>query len=79
MIKKEIIESLLKLSVAERLMILDEIVHSIRKEFEENTSTSDKSDIKAQLLRASETLLKDYTEDRELTAFSSLDGEDFLA
>jgi len=76
MISREIVETLLKLSIAERLMVIDTLLHSVRNEFQkpEQMSTEER---KRQLIQAAESLLSDYQSDKELTAFTSLDGEDF--
>lgn len=64
----QIISEINHLSLAEKLYIMEMIVQSIRKETQPSNSD---------LERAASLLLSDYTEDKELTAFTALNGEDF--
>jgi hypothetical protein len=64
----QIITQINHLSLAEKLYIMDVILQSIRKETDPNPSSLEK---------AAALLLTDYREDKDLTAFTALDGEDF--
>jgi hypothetical protein len=64
----QIISEISHLSLAEKLYIMEMIVQSIRKETQPS---------KSYLERAALLLKSDYMEDKELTAFTALDGEDF--
>ncbi|GHV93098.1 hypothetical protein AGMMS50268_36010 [Spirochaetia bacterium] len=50
----------------QRMLIVEKIIHSDRKE-----------ETKSQLKAAAERLYPDYKNNKELTAFTQLDGEDF--
>lgn len=60
----ELIQEINHLSIKERIYILERILHCIRMEEEE-------------LKIAADTLLDDYQNDDELTAFTALDAENF--
>ena len=62
----EIIKEIQKLPVHKRIYVIEKTIHSIRKQ--------DDSD---QLKKAADKLLIDYQSDKELTAFTSIDYEDF--
>jgi hypothetical protein len=64
----QIITQINHLSLAEKLFIMEAILQSIRKETDPKPSG---------LEEAAALLLKDYREDKGLTAFTALDGEDF--
>jgi hypothetical protein len=64
----QIISEISHLSLAEKLYIMEMIVQSIRKETQPSSSD---------LERAASLLWSDYKEDKELTAFTALNGEDF--
>jgi DNA-binding helix-hairpin-helix protein with protein kinase domain len=72
MANSEIIDQLKQLTTAERLAVIEAATRLIREEPEANERAEDK-----QLAQAATALLADYQTDRELTAFTSLDGEDF--
>ncbi len=64
----QIIDEISRLTLPEKLYIMETVLRSIRQETEpEQTS----------LAHAASLLLADYQEDKELTAFTALDGEDF--
>ena len=62
----EIIKEINRLSITERMLIIEKIVQSIR----ENETRND-------MIIAAEALSDDYKNDKELTIFSQLDCEDF--
>lgn len=64
----QIITQINHLSLAEKLYIMEVILQSIRKETDPNPSN---------LEEAAALLLTDYQEDKNLTAFTALDAEDF--
>jgi hypothetical protein len=64
----QLIDEINHLSLAEKLYIMEVIVQSIRQETQTHSSN---------LENAASTLLSDYNNDRELTAFLALNGEDF--
>ncbi len=79
----ELLTALKKLSVQERLDILEVIVRDLRTELGSSTPGDGVSaawqERDAQLAAAARALLPDYTAGGELTAFTALDSEDFLA
>ena len=74
----EILEQLKSLSAAERLKIVEATVHQLREDLE-GPGAQGVEEASARLARAAEALLGDYSNDRELTAFTALDGEAFHA
>lgn len=73
MTNQEIVEELKQLSNAERLAVIEEASRLIRQELSQPV----KDQRKQRLAAAAEALLRDYSSDGELTAFSSLDSEEF--
>jgi hypothetical protein len=74
----EILKQLKNLPVAERLSIVESTVHQLREELADSgTRPSAVND--ARLARAAEALRADYSSDKELTAFTALDGDPFHA
>lgn len=63
---KEIIDEIKKLSVKERLQIIEKTARTIQADAE-----------KEQMKKAADQLYDDYKNDAELTAFTDLDFEDF--
>lgn len=63
---KEIIDEIKKLSIKERLQIIEKTAKTIQTD-----------DEKEQMKKAADQLYDDYTNDAELTAFTDLDFEDF--
>lgn len=61
-----IIKEIERLPLSKRIYVLEKTIHSIRTQEERN-----------QLKKAADALYVDYQTDKELTAFSSLDLEDF--
>ncbi len=62
-----IIDEIMKLSIAERFTVVENILESIKKETTRETGMSE----------AARALQRDYTEDEDLTAFTALDADDF--
>ena len=67
----QIIDAIKQLSLAEKLQIIELIFRDIRSE----TLKIEQAD--KQRRAAAELLLSDYQSDKELTAFTALDREDF--
>jgi hypothetical protein len=72
----EIIKLLPTLSIEDRLTIANIALNSIEIETEEHTDLEPQLD--RQLRMAANLAVDDYRNDRELTIFTSLDGEEFL-
>lgn len=79
MTRREIFEALQQLPLFERLALMESILRMISEEFKQREFFPADSERKNKMIAASEALLADYTSDRELTAFTALDGEDFHA
>lgn len=62
----ELIKEIQRLPVQKRMFVIERTIHSIRQK-----------DDNSQMKRAAELLYTDYKTDAELTAFSSLDYEEF--
>ena len=77
MIPVGILEEIRKLTTAERLTIVESVLQSIREDLRQGEQQPVQTE-KKQLAKAAEALLSDYTEDRELTIFTSLDSETHL-
>jgi ectoine hydroxylase-related dioxygenase (phytanoyl-CoA dioxygenase family) len=75
MTNSEIIDQLKQLTTAERLAVIEAATRLIREDLSQPDANENAED--EQLARAAKALLADYQSDRELTAFTSLDGEDF--
>ena len=75
MTNSEIIDQLKQLTTAERLAVIEAATRLIREDLSQPEANENAED--EQLARAAKALLADYQSDRELTAFTSLDGEDF--
>jgi hypothetical protein len=67
MTNTQIVEEINRLPLAEKIHVIELVLKSIRQE-------TDKSPSLAEGARA---LLQDYENDKELTAFTALGGEDF--
>jgi hypothetical protein len=63
---KEILKEIKKLPVSERMLIVEKVLKNIRE-----------ASIKNNLEEAADALLEDYKSDKELTAFSSIEYEQF--
>jgi ribonuclease HII len=75
MTNSEIIDQLKQLTTAERLAVIEAATRLIREDLSQSESVEKGED--NQLTHAAAALLADYESDRELTAFTALDGEDF--
>jgi hypothetical protein len=73
----ELLSELNKLDTYDRLRIIEQAIHSIREELHPIIYKKDLRSYKSQLLKAAKILAQDYKNDKELTAFTALDGEDF--
>ncbi|MDR1924454.1 MAG: hypothetical protein LBQ66_08765 [Planctomycetaceae bacterium] len=62
----KILETVNTLPFDQRMFIAERIIHSVRNESQ-----------KISLRRAAELAVKDYQDDKELTEFTQLDGENF--
>jgi hypothetical protein len=62
----DLIKEIQKLPVQKRIFVIEKSLHSLRKQEEKN-----------QMKKAVEILLSDYKSDKELTAFTNIDFEDF--
>lgn len=62
----EIIREIQRLPVQKRIYVIEKTIHSIRKQEDANL-----------LKKAADSLLVDYKSDKELTAFTNIDFEDF--
>lgn len=60
---REIISAIRKLSVNKRMLFVERTIKSIRE-----------SDTRERMRKAAEILIEDYTNDKELTAFTQLDA-----
>lgn len=78
-VRTEILEELEKLTVEERLMVVEAALRLIREELGQPAKSPPDVDEKQRLAEAARALLRDYQTDSELTAFTALDGEDFYA
>ena len=63
----DIIHNVIRLPVSQRMLIVEQIIRSIRHEEQQP------------LEKAAECLYADYYNDKELTVFTQLDCEDFYA
>jgi hypothetical protein len=73
----ELLNELNKLDTADRLRIIEQAIHAIREELHPIIHKNDLRSNKNQLLKAAKLLAQDYKNDKELTAFTVLDSEDF--
>ncbi len=62
----ELIKEIKRLPLSKRIYVIEQAIHSIREQEE-----------KKQMKRAVNLLLDDYRSDKNLTAFTTLDFEDF--
>ena len=75
MTNSEIIDQLKQLTTSERLTVIEAATRLIREDLSQPEANEKAED--EQLALAATALLADYQSDPELTAFTSLDGEDF--
>jgi len=62
----EILKEIQRLPIQKRIYVIEKTIHSIRKQEDTN-----------QIKKAVDTLFNDYKSDKEMTAFTNLDFEDF--
>jgi hypothetical protein len=79
MSQSELLAELKKLTVTERLTLIETALQQIRQDLQNEDRSSAREEKKKQLAAAAEALRQDYETDEELTAFTALDGEDFHA
>jgi len=75
--RAELLDELKDFAPAERLTIMETALKQLREELQHPARALTTADRKNQLFSAAEVLFADYAADNELTAFTSLDGEDF--
>ena len=75
---QEIIKALPNLSIDDRLIIATIALNSIIEGRRSSVETGIETNTDLQLKIAAQLAIDDYTNDRELTIFTNLDGEDFL-
>lgn len=66
MTANEIIKEIQKLPTQKQILVIEKTLHSLRKQEDAN-----------EMKKAADALYLDYTTDKELTAFTNLDFEDF--
>jgi len=76
MTSTQILDEIRKLPAAERLRVAETILREAQTPLRPLESESDIQARQQQLCAAAEALLQDYLNDPELTAFTSLDGEE---
>lgn len=79
MTQREILEELRKFPTPERITIIEAALHLIHEDLERIEQPLTKTDKKQRLAAAAEALLPVYSAGGELTAFTSLDHEEFHA
>lgn len=79
MTQVEILKELKKLTIPERLTIVEAAVRLIREDLQQVGQPLIQAERKRQLAAAAEALLADYTGGGELSIFTALDSEDFYA
>jgi hypothetical protein len=73
----ELLEALKKLTLAERLALMEAVLHLMREELQQGAQPPAAQERSERLAAAAKALLPDYTADSELTSFTALDSEDF--
>jgi hypothetical protein len=79
MTRSEILEELKKLPPEELLAVVEAALVQVREDLQRMKRPTPERDLKRQMAIAAEALFADYAADRELTAFTDLDAEDFHA
>jgi len=79
MTQTEILEELKKLTITERLTIIEAALLLIREDLQQAEQSLVRTGRKQQLAAAAKALLPDYAAGGELTVFTALDSEDFCA
>mgnify|MGYP001076493626 CR=1 FL=1 len=75
----EILEELKKITISERLAIVEAALRLIREDLQQVEQPLIRTERRRQLAAAAEALLPDYATGGELTIFTTLDSEDFYA
>jgi hypothetical protein len=73
----EMLETLKKLTLAERLALMEAALHLMHEELQQREPQPATDERTARLAAAAQALLSDYTTDTALTSFTALDSEDF--
>ncbi|MCX6841815.1 MAG: hypothetical protein NTX53_06005 [candidate division WOR-3 bacterium] len=79
MSQAEVLEELRKLPPSMRLHVIEEALHEMETVLRSKEHIPDREARARQMAAAAEALRDGYATDTELTAFTALDGEDFLA
>ncbi len=79
MTQVKLLEEFKKLTLTERLAIIEAELHLVREDFKRMKQPLTQTEKKRQLAAAAKALLPDYVAGGELTAFTALDSEDFHA
>jgi len=79
MTRLDLLKELQKLTVPERLALLEAAVHQLRADLEGTPEPKSLVGIKQEMAAAAQALHADYAAGGELTAFTDLDAEDFHA
>jgi hypothetical protein len=77
MMYTEMLETLKKLTLTERLALMEAGLHLMREELQQREQQPATYERTERLAAAAQALLPDYTTDTELTSFTALDCEDF--
>jgi len=77
--RAEVVSELRTWTLEERLEVAEELLRGIRSEIGDGSSRSRRGEVRRQMKKAASALVRDYSDDEELTAFTVLDGEDFHA
>ena len=75
----ETLEELKKITISERLAIVEAALRLIREDLQQVEQPLIRTERRRQLAAAAEALLPDYATGGELTIFTTLDSEDFYA
>jgi hypothetical protein len=73
----EMLETLKKLTLTERLGLMEAALHLMREELQQREQPPATDEKTARLAAAAQALLPDYTTDTALSSFTALDSEDF--
>ena len=73
----EMLKTLKKLTLTERLALMKAALHLMREELQQRAQQPATDEKTARLAAAAQALLPDYTTDTELTSFTALDSADF--
>ncbi len=69
------LSEIIRLPIEDRIALIESVLASVRKDLIPEKPSHDNS--RQQMATAAEILCRDYLENRELTAFTALDSEDF--